>query len=562
MEVSRRSFLSGAAVGAAGLGLASLVGCAPKSESSDGSASNGGSGDTAYSFEVAPDAISENDITETIEADVVVVGGGTSGLCAATTAMQGGCDVVVISASKAPVSRGGSNHAVYSKTMEAAGIERYDADKFFRKEFLVGGNANDHRKWYKFLHNSEEAMNWAIDLVAPYDISVGLETTTHIAKDDPFYTPLASHSFINADNPIAGLGQSLFVNTMATEIEKGGSQIFWSTIARQLVRGGNPNGTDGRVDAVIAEREDGTFAKYVGKKAVVLATGDFSKNEEMMQKYCPWAAPLLSNVDKVDYDAGMVTGSLMPGDGQKMGLWIGAAWQRNQPNPAMISGNGATNFCNQPLMGHTGLMVNIQGERYSNEYSIGSMSNRNALTQTDGRAFMIWGQNYLEGNAPWGRYPANYGAEPLTNEEEQERWDNFVDKGSWFKADTLEEVIDKLGLPSNTMDTIERYNELCEKGVDEDFNKPAQFMVPIKDGPFYGFENTIRFLTVLGGLRTNANMQVCDESDTPIDGLYNVGTMVGDFFANLYTFMLEGGNYGACCLTFGYLAGKYIAENE
>lgn len=57
-------------------------------------------------------------------------------------------------------------------------------------------------------------------------------------------------------------------------------------------------------------------------------------------------------------------------------------------------------------------------------------------------------------------------------------------------------------------------------------------------------------------------MQVCDADDIPIPGLYNVGIMVGDMYANIYTFMIEGFNYGACCLTFGHLTGKYIVENE
>lgn len=70
------------------------------------------------------------------------------------------------------------------------------------------------------------------------------------------------------------------------------------------------------------------------------------------------------------------------------------------------------------------------------------------------------------------------------------------------------------------------------------------------------------FLTVLGGLRTNINMQVCDSNEQPILGLYNVGTMVGDYFANEYNFLTFGHNLGANCVTFGYLTGKFIANNS
>ncbi len=73
------------------------------------------------------------------------------------------------------------------------------------------------------------------------------------------------------------------------------------------MRGDDPNGTDGRVTAVIAEREDGSHAKYVGNKAVVLATGDFSTNRDMMAKYAPQAVPYIAEGEfdaKPDYDKG------------------------------------------------------------------------------------------------------------------------------------------------------------------------------------------------------------------------------------------------------------------
>ena len=84
-------------------------------------------------------------------------------------------------------------------------------------------------------------------------------------------------------------------------------------------------------------------------------------------------------------------------------------------------------------------------------------------------------------------------------------------------------------------------------------------MIPVRDAPFYGMRQEGRFLTVLGGLRTNVNLQVCQGDDTPIEGLYNVGTMVGDFASDTYTFLMEGLNYGSC-ITFGYLLGRDLAK--
>ena len=112
------------------------------------------------------------------------------------------------------------------------------------------------------------------------------------------------------------------------------------------------------------------------------------------------------------------------------------------------------------------------------------------------------------------------------------------------------------------MEEISRYNEFCRAGYDADFHKKAKYLQEISQPPFYaGIMHEFRFLTVLGGPRTNHNMQICDADDRPIPGLYGVGTLAGDVFSNFYNYRMAGHNYGNC-LTFGYLTGKYIAENE
>ena len=111
----------------------------------------------------------------------------------------------------------------------------------------------------------------------------------------------------------------------------------------------------------------------------------------------------------------------------------------------------------------------------------------------------------------------------------------------------LEELIELAGLPADALETIAHYNEMCDAGDDLDFHKDAQYMIPVRQAPFYCQivnHHPVRFYTILGGLRTNANMQVLDENDEIIPGLYNVGTGVGDMFAGKYTFMMTGGNYG------------------
>ena len=143
-------------------------------------------------------------------------------------------------------------------------------------------------------------------------------------------------------------------------------------------------------------------------------------------------------------------------------------------------------------------------------------------------------------------------------------WDAGVEDGSYFKADTLDDLAQQLELDAAKLkEVVTRYNELCEKGVDEDFYKNPDFLVKIEEeGPYYAAVNTCTFMTIMGGLRTSVNMEVCDENDQPIPGLFNVGCMIGDMYANQYNFAIPGNSYGLNCLTFGYLLGHDLAEGK
>ena len=214
--------------------------------------------------------------------------------------------------------------------------------------------------------------------------------------------------------------------------------------------------------------------------------------------------------------------------------------------------------------GFWGLLLDRNGERFMNEYCNFQYGGRQVFIQEESKAYAIWDKGHIKVADKWYAGQGSLSMVPMTEEEVYANWDAMVDNGAYLKADTLEELVDAMGLPKErALASVERYNELCSKGEDEDFYKRASALVSIAEGPFYGaVSGDMSFLTVLGGLRTNANMQVCDEGDNAIPGLYNVGTMIGDFYAGLYTFQMEGVNYGAACDCFGYLTGRFIAENE
>ena len=576
-NVDRRGFVKGAALGATGLVVTgALAACAAPAEkteqpaaAADGDlASTAGSGvnsaDQKWAFEIAPEPIADDQISATEEADVVVVGGGMAGMVTAASCAENGLKVILISASQAPVSRGGSNNGVYSKVMEQMGLPRMDPTWFYRMQYAANGGNFRPELWYKFYNHSEEAINWIIDIAANAGIKTTIESGPEYKEGDPMFTPTAAHAFYVDDEELhgkVGTGEPYIAAEMGRYIaEDLGVDVRWNVKAEQLVRGGTPNGTSGRVDAVLATADGSTYTKYVGTKAVVMATGDFSHDRDMMEKYCPQAVELCDFESEVNYDQGIWMGGLMPGDGHKMELWVGGAWQK-EPNNIML---GRPNLPgDQPYTSHTGLMVDNAGRRFMNEDVLGGFACATIMHLPEKTAYCIWGQNRAEAGGPWGAINFVHG-EYFTTQEVIDRWDNDTDGFNIVKADTREEVIAQLGLPAETIDTIERYNGMCAAGADADFYKTADKLIPIgeNDGPFYGAAFTPGFLTSLGGLRTDAHLRVLDATDTPIECLYNVGCMIGNFYSATYTFAMEGMNYGACCITLPYVLGQELASGE
>lgn len=579
----RRSFLKGAMLAGAGTAAFGLAGCAANGgnagSTTDSNASTGSSvagqlnADTinkgTWAFEVAPDPVPESEIKQTYEADIIVVGAGVSGLACAASATEEGADVILFAASSQPVARGGSNHGIGTKFHERLGITDYTKDTidgFIRQELARNGYRVDQKKWYKWINNSAATTNWLIDLME----AKGYTTTMEIGYTDTegvFTAHPGSHNWVektDGKESGAATGENLVIAMYEEKIKEQGGQIHYSTIGQYLIREDN---NTGRVSAIVAKDPDGNYVKYVGKKAIVLATGDFSANQDMMAKYCSWVAPLLQ-YNEVDYDAMFQFGGLGPGDGQKMGLWIGAAWQQTLPNAPMIDAVGPMPY-RQSIADFSGLLLNKKGERYSNEDVIFSYGTYAMMMQPDMTRYGIWDTAYANWFDTWETFGTtiveNEGKNASSSEEYLAVWNNNVEKGTFVKGDTIEEVIAQLdGLnPESAKKSVDRYNELCEAKYDADFHKSATLLAPIKEGPFYGCKlemSPANFLCVTGGLRTNENMQVCNEQNEPIEGLYNLGIMVGDSYANCYNFAICGHNLGMNCNTFAYMLGKDLAE--
>jgi succinate dehydrogenase/fumarate reductase flavoprotein subunit len=536
-SITRRMFMKGTAAGA-------MVGTTGGWIAGGQNAAQAAQSKT-YSFEIPPPPISAGQIKETITTEVVIIGAGTSGLICANAAVENGAKIVVIASSPIPISRGGSNHAFNSKLMRKLGLKS-DVAKEFKDEMKCHSFRIDQDKWWLWAHKSGEAMDWLIDKME----AAGYQSVIEMGNTDPdgimtMYP--GSHSWLGENTKAAGRGQQLVVNTLTKTAKARGVQIYFNTTAVQLVREDN---NAGRVSAVIAKTPEGTYTRYVGTKAIVLATGDF-KDEEMVEKYCPWVLPLVK--------AG---GGIYSGNGHKMALWAGAAWQKTVPNAPMIVGRVGPET--QPYRAFTGLLVNKNAVRYGNEDRLGSFAGIAQMQQPDTTIFPIWDSKYAERAAPWTPAGSYYGgSSQIPVQTVVDEWEANVKAGAMVKADTIEGLAQRLGLPVAPLKaTIERYNGFCKTGIDAEYHKRTALLLPVETAPFYGATSkSPQLLCILGGLRTNIKMQVLDKNEKVIPGLYAVGTIVGDMYANIYTFLAPGHNLGANCVTFGYLVGKDIARD-
>ena len=542
--ISRRDFIKGAAAGAVGLAAAGMLGgCASDNDAKTPEASSAPANNDVltadtmaqkkWSFEIAPDPIPDSEIKETIEHDIIVIGSGMAGLCTMCSAMEQGADVLMFSAGSQPYSRGGSNHAVGSKYQKAKGIDYSPeiAREIVKTEQTSGTYFMDKKKWERWINNSAESVDWMIDKMEAKGLHVCLEPG-YYDPDGVLTVPSASHNFWNEEQPFGALfGAPLQAQAYASHIADMGGEIHYKTVAKYLIR---ENDNTGRVSAVVAQKEDGSYVKYIGRKAIVLATGDFSRNKDMMAKYSPWAYEIFKDTlsDEIDYDAGLVYNGLMPGDGQKMGLWVGAAWQKTYPCAPMING-GVPGPSHAVISNFWGLNLDIRGQRFQNEvtnFAYGAMS---VLQLPQRTAFGVWDVNYAYTQDQWEPFghcvDEENGIKAYSPEEYIEMWNS---NSNYFKADTLEELVDKMyegysdEVKANALASIKRYNEFAKAGKDDEFHVNP----------------------------------VCDADDQPIEGLYNTGIMVGDFYANSYNFVMPGQNLGAVCCTLSYLLGRELAE--
>ena len=512
--------------------------------------------------------IADADITEELDTEVLVVGCGTGGWITAMTAAEEGAKVLVVEKGEAPTGIREDIGAIDSK-IQLAEIEKDPGlaiDKMEALQELVRYSSGyiDSDLAKVWINESGEMVDWLTNLMEStgnwyMSLEGGIGNREDPGRDKAFAT---GHSPHKTDDAPEDLKPAVTFQEHCDEL---GVEWKLSTALVKLVQD-----EDGKVTGIIAQdQNDQHYLKINASKGVIMCTGGYATNTDMMLALQPMTMKMKVNVP---------IGSKGDGSGIKAMLWAGAEmdpchasmmFNRASCLPTETAGYKTNGkwfwFGEQPF-----LKVNLNGERFCNEsgpyeFMLHSMYMQPYHTYCD--IFDSNSKEYCEQFDEVGccrLFPFDNGA--ISNRDFDGCWNDMMEgenshleQGYLQKADTLEELAEKLNIPVDTfVKTVERYNELAAKGVDEDYGKEKHRLAPVDTAPFYGIRTCAWHLTTLDGCRINTDMQVIREDGTPIEGLYATGDCTGGIFANNYPNLFTGLACGRT-MTFGRRAAKIVA---
>ncbi len=556
--ITRRTFIRGTAFGAAALASSSLlIGCGGNSSEQGDTPQDGAS--QQASFDVPPAPIPDSEITNTVTADVVVIGGGSGGMFAAVSAAEAGAKTILLEKGEklytGPMWMAGIN----SRLQKEQGVT-IDINEAVEEICRYGGHIVDQRMVNLWANKSGEVLDWMMDIVDAAGYQTILETDL---KEGYYKSYAVGHVVVPNPKPEIGhlgeYGASLYMPVLADKGKALGMEIIYDTPAVQLIREDG-----GKVTGIIAG-SPGNYTRFNANKGVILATGGYIRNEEMLNALCPTAKYCGSSIAP----AGNV------GDGIKMALWVGAAM--DPLHGVMVFDRGVINkdsgTLGAPWTGgylRTGsqpfLRVNVNGERFVNEDLPYDYAWDAAIMEPENVWWQVWDANWKEDITrfhtticsrvvPHPEAPPRDGLDYVEKE-----YENFIKNGLIIQADTIDELIQQMGVSADTFKaTVSRYNELAKMGKDDDFGKLAFRLSTLEKAPFFAAKLSGTLLCNINGLRIDTKLQVLDTNHKPISGLYAVGNDSGSFFAYNYPQMFGGLALGRTA-TFGRLAGINAAS--
>ncbi|MDB1692867.1 hypothetical protein A5867_000017 [Enterococcus sp. 6D12_DIV0197] len=443
--------------------------------------------------------------------DIVIVGAGGAGMAAALSAKDAGMNPVILE--KMPIAGGntlkssGGMNASETKFQEAQGIE--DSNELFFEDTLKGGKGtNDQELLHYLVDNSASAIDW-LD-------SMG------ITLDNISYSGGASVKRIHRPHDGSAVGTYL-VDGLLRNIHEQEIPLFVNADVTKI------NETGGKVTGVNVKING--EEKEIAGDAVVVTTGGFGSNKELIEKYRP---------DLKGYVSTTSEGST--GDGIKMIEELGGAtvdMDQIQVHPTVVQDTGM--LISETVRGEGAILVNQQGERFYNELETRDNVSAAITDLPESYAYLIF-DNALAGRA--------------------KQVDYYKEQGVVVEADTIEALAEKIDVdPATLKKTLDTWNQAVADKADKDFGRETAMDYDLTEGPFYAIQIAPGIHHTMGGVKINTKTQVLKEDGTPITGLYAAGEVTGGIHGQNRI----GGNAVADIMVFGRQAGAqssdYVKEN-
>ncbi len=410
--------------------------------------------------------------------DFLVLGGGAGGLAAGVQARQAGADVLIVEAAGvtggSAARSGGKLMAPGTKWQKAVGI--YDSpDMLFDYMMEQSRGKADPKKIRFFCDRAYENLLW-------------LENCGWKCQDvEPIHESIVPWRVYNSEGGhymSAGQGGHI-TYAMHEEYERLGGEFVFNCSLKHLIF------EDGKVKGAVCEYAGGGTLT-VRANNVLLATGGFASNREKVERLYPQMKGYFTDVPKTNVGTGIDAGVEV---GAKEFVSPGVQVNYMSLTPALIGINE-----------EAGLIVDASGKRVVNEWSYQYVVGDALMRSHSDHSWYI-----SCGNEIYKSVERAFANGPIPGTPD-------------IFADSIEELAEKMGVdPAVLKATIDRYNELADKGVDEDFGKPAKFMFPIKGPKYAAFYYTPCITVTFGGLETDLCGRVLDKDNKPIPGLFSTG---------------------------------------
>ncbi|HAJ27100.1 MAG TPA: flavocytochrome c [Syntrophus sp. (in: bacteria)] len=461
--------------------------------------------------------------------DVVVVGSGFAGLAAASAAAGAGSTVIVLE--KMPTYGGNSiiNGGVYASWDDKYHYRNnlglgVDSPKQHSDDTLKGGDYYNIPELVDVMVNGATgALNWMID--------------EGDAKIRPTVTRAGGHTAYRTHSAVAGVGRE-YTEALRKMAEKRGAKIILNSEVTWIWR----QDADPKSPVLGLEVKRGRRVLNIkAKKAVVLASGGFSQDIKMRMAHNPRLVPEFNCTNQKGATGETIRFAQAVG-ADTLQLNFIQLYPFAEPETGILDTPAVYPF-NGP--GYGIVYVSKLGKRFVNE-----------LERRDVCAFA---QINLGANMKptWSIF-----SRPMVLKMggSYEEIDAGVAKGRFVKADSINELAGKIGLPAAALaDTINKHNKYLEEGKDPDFNKPiTKVMIPLIEGPFYAVSQWPAVHHCMGGLRINRDSQVIDVFGSVIPKLYAAGEVAGGVHGSNRL----GSNAMPDCVVFGRVAGTNAAKEK